>query len=136
MTDSFAVEWRPREPPLPPVAVAVRGPAARRLARRLLEEGRLGGFEGVVADDLLVLMGGDLPWVDGCTYLGRDARSPALLLPTTEEPTVPVEILERAVLQRFSNLERPLALLGPQVVPLGAARAVARGPLQAWVEES
>src|SRR3954449_8590542 len=69
------------EPPLPPAGVVATGAARERLraaARRRIECGaELRAAEG---DGWLLLLGDDLPWADGCVYVGHDGP---LLLPTT-----------------------------------------------------
>ena len=41
--------------------------------------------------DGLVVLGSEVPWVDGLTYLGREGR---VYLPTTAQPNLPSEWLE------------------------------------------
>jgi hypothetical protein len=135
----IAVEWRPRPEPLEPVAVAARGEAARAVARRLLArpDEALGKVAGVAGDGVLVLIGeaAALPWADGVVYLGRDPAAPGLLLPTALTPSVPLSLLERALLERAGAGGAPLAVLPGfgRLVSLAAARPVARAPLVAWL---
>jgi MoxR-vWA-beta-propeller ternary system protein len=132
--------WRPRTRPLTPAAVSATGPASHALAARLLErddEG-LGRLRGVAGEGILAVLGEEeqLPWVDGAVYLGRDASSPALLLPTNREPLVPLPLLERAVLARLRDPYPPIALLAtpPLILSAGLARPIHRGRLQTWLE--
>lgn len=133
------VEWRPRPEPLAPVGAAARGAAAARLARRLLEEDDellSREFRGVGGRGLLVILGAEerLPWVEGVTYLGRDERAPALLMPTALEPSAPAPLLERAFAAHFPGLTPCAVLTRPAaLVPLAAARPVARETLVAWL---
>jgi hypothetical protein len=95
----------------------------------------LSGLRGVAGEDLVLLGEEDqLPWADGVVYLGRDASSPSLLLPTNREPLVPLPLLERAVLARVRDLEPPIALLAtpPLILSTGLARPIDRGRLQTW----
>jgi hypothetical protein len=126
------VGWSPREEPLPPEAVAGRGRVAVRLAERVL--GRSEAWRGVVGDDLIVVLGPDLPWVDGVTYLGRDPRAPTLWFDTRVQPDVPPALLARAVARRVPG---PVAWLAdPTVlVPLGAAEPFHPPALGAWLAE-
>jgi hypothetical protein len=138
--------WRLRAEPLDPVGMAVRGAAARTLARRLLarDDEALGRLSGVAAPDLLpdllMVLGeaADLPWVDGAVYLGRDAAAPSLLLPTTREPAVPLPLVERALLARArtSGTSPPYAVLvdPPLLASAQAARPILRPVLQAWLD--
>jgi hypothetical protein len=116
--EPLPLPWGPRAEPLDPVGVAARGKAARVLAERLLarDDEALARLHGVAGEDLLVVLGEapELPWADGATYLGRDPRAPSLLLPTTRQPSVPLPLLERALIaraQRVPNAPPPLAVL-------------------------
>jgi len=140
----IAVQWRPRAVPLEPVGMAVRGAAAGVLAERLLarDDEALARLSGVAAPELLVILGeaGELPWVDGAVYLGRDAEAPALLLPTTHEPSAPLPLVERALLARpagasgVSWTSPPYAVLidPPLLASVQAARPILRQVLLAW----
>jgi len=92
VTLRFALEWVPREPPLPAVAVAGSGPVAAALAAsarsRVLEGAEL---RAAAADDWILVLGDsdDLPWADGAHYLGFDA---GLLVPTTRTPVPRAEL--------------------------------------------
>ena len=131
------VRWRPRAEPLEPVAVVGVGAVARALGQRALlaDDATLTAWSGVAGPDVLVLLGAEvsLPWVEGVVYLGRDPLAPALLLPCALEPEVAVSLLERALLA--GQGDSPLAVLpaSAQLVPVGAARAVVRASLEAWL---
>jgi hypothetical protein len=139
------VTWRPRPAPLDPVGLAVRGEAARTLARRLLarDDEALARLAGVAAPGLLVVLGdaADLPWVDGAVYLGRDADAPSLLLPTAREPSAPLPLVERALLARARTAgaaieaSPPYAVLvdPPLLASTLAARPIERPVLEAWL---
>lgn len=143
------VTWRPRPAPLDPVGLAVRGEAARMLARRLLarDDEALARLAGVAAPGLLVVLGdaADLPWVDGAVYLGRDADAPSLLLPTAREPSAPLPLVERALLARARagaadgtgamETSPPYAVLvdPPLLASTLAARPIERPVLEAWL---
>lgn len=142
--DLLPVAWRPRPVPLDPVGVAARGEAAKALARRLLARGddeALSRLSGVAGPDLIILLGDApaLPWVEGAAYLGRDAHAPSLLLPTNREPSVPLPLLERALLIRASRLhaEPPLAVLldPPLLASTLEARPLIRSQIRTWLEE-
>ena len=128
--------WRPRFTPLAPVGVAARGPAATSLVHRLLQyPDSLSHYKAVGAPGLLVILGEELPWVDGAVYLGHDAQSPSLLLPTNVEPSVPAALLQRS-LAHVHKQNGPCALLlnPPSLVPLSEARTIARESLIKWLE--
>ena len=135
------VAWSPRDLPLPALAVAGVGPVALALARRVLaaEDATLARWSGVAGPGVLVLLGDteSLPWVEGVVYLGRDAAAPSLLLPCNLAPDVAPALLERALLARVAGAS-PLAVLprGEWLVPVGAARPVARETLAAWLAKA
>jgi hypothetical protein len=143
--DLISVQWRPRAPPLEPVGMAVRGAAAGVLAERLLarDDEALARLSGVAAPAFLVVLGdpGELPWVNGAVYLGRDTEAPALLLPTTHEPSVPLPLVERALLARSAGASGvswtspPYAVLidPPLLASVQAARPIVRQVLLAWL---
>jgi hypothetical protein len=121
--------------------VAGVGAVALALARRVLaaDEAGLSAWSGVAGPGVLVLLGeaDTLPWVDGAVYLGRDSAAPALLLPCALAPSVAPALLERALLARAGGAT-PLAVLPrtSHLVPVGAARPVARETLAAWLAEA
>jgi hypothetical protein len=131
--------FTPRADSLEPEAVIGTGPAARALARRLLRlpDANLAALRGVAGDDLIALMGDAdaLPWVDGVTYLGRDADAPRLLLPTTLRPAVTLDVFERAIARHAGKVASPWAVLAapPRVISLADARPVERAHLLRWL---
>jgi hypothetical protein len=135
------VTWCPRSAPLAALAVAGLGPVALALARRALaaEDQQLSAWSGVAGPHVLVLLGETdaLPWVDGAMYLGRDPAAPSLLLPCALAPEVAPALLERALVAQAAA-GTPLAVLprSEQLVPVGAARPVAREALAAWLKEA
>jgi hypothetical protein len=139
-TDSrLPVTWSPRQHPLVALAVAGVGPVAVALARRALaaEDKQLGAWSGVAGSGVIVLLGetDSLPWVDGAVYLGRDPSAPSLLLPCALAPEVAPALLERALVAHAAA-GTPLAVLprSGHLVPVGAARTVARDTLSAWLK--
>ena len=136
------VVWRPRARPLPPVGAAARGRAARLLAERLLarSDEDLARLEGVAGEDLLVVLGpaAELPWADGAVYVGKDPEAPSLLLPTTREPSVPLPLLEQALVARalrVPGVAPPLVVFPdpPLVASTLSARPVSRVMLMIWL---
>jgi hypothetical protein len=138
------IHWEPRPRPLKPVAAAARGACSRALARKLLgwPAGRLLELKGVAGPGMIIILGDEarLPWAAGIHYLGRDSEAAALLLPTNIQPSVPVALLERAILASSSTNKLinllPLAVLPdpPAVAPIGSARPVSHDLLEAWLE--
>lgn len=142
MTDArIPVRWTPRSAPLPARAVVASGAAAKALGRRLAELGdeSLRVLAAVAGDGLLVVLGDEsaLPWIDGVTYLGRDESAPDLLLPTALTPTVPAAVLEAAI-RSLVPRSAPVAVLPspPRLINCGAARAIDRDRLRAWIDAS
>jgi len=129
------IAWRTREAPLPANAAIARGAAARALAERLdaLSDEALKAIRGAAGNDLIVIAGDQLPWIDGIEYLGRDDQ---LLLPTTLSPTVPVPLLARAIAFRHPDLPPPVAIVtAPDLlVSLAALAPIERTTLRLWME--
>jgi hypothetical protein len=135
----FEISWGPRRAPLLPVAVAARGEAALRLARRLLllDDESLARLSGVAGHDVIVVQGEaeDLPWVEGVGYLGVESEAPFLLLPTNYEASWPAPLLARAFAARVGESETIAVLPQPGLlVPMKSARPVSRGTLTHWIE--
>jgi hypothetical protein len=129
------VAWIPRDVPLLARAVVASGPAAKALGRRLmtLDDDSLRALAAVAGDELLVVLGEALPWVDGVVYLGRDESAPDLLLPTALVPTVPPALLEVAI-RRVVPRAAPVAVLPARLVACDTARAIDRALLERWLE--
>jgi hypothetical protein len=135
----FTIRWKPRDCPLLPVAVAGQGEISLQLARRLLhlDDESLSQLEGVAGKRLIVVQGAAdrLPWVDGVQYLGIDSGVPCVLLPTNYQPSLPREILARALAAKSNEtgliavLPEPLLL-----IPMKSARPVSRQILASWLE--
>ncbi|UQA57502.1 hypothetical protein [Polyangium aurulentum] len=133
-----AVGWTPREEPLAPLAAAAWGAASRAMAERLLDlpDATLARLSGVGGAGVIVVLGeaADLPWVDGVSYLGRDAEAPSLLLPTNARPSVPAALFARALARRFPKIAPPFAVLAPEarVVSCAGALSLSRGRIERW----
>lgn len=129
----IAVDWILRAAPLPPRALFAEGACADALVHRLLRAS-LAGLRGVATEDAVVILGDfvALPWVDGVRYLGQDADAPALLMPTTHRPNVPVDLLERALLARAAPGDAPLAVVASRILPTGGALPLNATRLQRW----
>lgn len=74
------------------------------------------GLRGVTFGSLLVLLGGNVPWVDSLVYLGRQEM---LYLPTLWQPDLPYEWL----VARLSQLGPPPWALIPPGRALGLSAA-------------
>lgn len=130
--------WSPRLEPLPISALLATGASALALQVRLIQllqaqDPRSARWQGLGGLGWIVVVGEDLPWVDGLTFLGKDPQAPQLLLPTHLQPQIHPVLLARAF-----QAQGLLALIpeeiqgGPACIPLGNARPLALGPLQAW----
>lgn len=133
------LRWVPRDAPLPVLGVAARGEAARAMTARLLalDDRELARWSGVGADEDIVVVGHDAPWVDGAQWLGRDPEAPAWLAPTAVRTEVPLPLVLRALAGAGVVASAPHAAWptgdGLRVVPLVTARPLSRARLAAWV---
>jgi hypothetical protein len=138
-SERLKVDWRPRDRPLVPEGQVATGRVAQALARRLLRSDpeALARLKGVAGDDVLVVLGepGDLPWVEGIAYVGRDPRAPALYMPTNLEPVVLPDLLQAAVLRKSAGGVPPVVILpSPAViVAVGSGRPIERAALETWL---
>ena len=80
------LEWIAREHPLAPEACWAEGAAARALKEKIVGSDR-NDLQLAQAEDVLVVLGPELPWVDGLIYLGRDQQ---IYLPTLWQPSIPI----------------------------------------------
>lgn len=102
-----------------------RGPVALALADRVLRAP--GDWQGVVGDQLLVVIGADLPWVDGVRFVGL--AHPGLWLDTRTEPQVPLPWLAARLVK-----QGPVAWVREPdlLIPLAEAAPLHLPTLQAW----
>lgn len=119
-------EWGPEpEPPAPQGAAGVGRAAARALlaAIETLEPQRRGKLMLTANADVLVATGraDELPWCEGVLYIAPREAAPALWLPTTQRPQLPLDLLQRALERR--HRPSPLLMLRDpaQLVPLHRA---------------
>lgn len=119
-------EWGPElEPPPPQGAAGVGRAAARALlaAVEALDAQRRGALMLTANADVLVVTGraDALPWSQGVLYIAPREPAPALWLPTTQRPQLPLDLLQRALERR--HRPSPLLMLREpaQLVPLHRA---------------
>lgn len=112
--------WRPcANPPEARAALAWHEASRHLLARLRRVAPEVQARLAITATrDVLVVSGAaaDLPWIEGIAYAAPSAGG--LWLPTLEEPSVPAELLARALHQQY---RRTPMLLWPQpqaVIPL------------------
>lgn len=123
--------WTHRSEPLEARAVLARGEGARRLVRRVLERERW-ALCVQVGPDLALVLGEDLPWVDGATWLGSPGDVPGVLLPTTLRPSLPEALVGRAL--RLEHPSGQLLLLPEELLVLGPQLPADAQRLRAWLE--
>jgi hypothetical protein len=134
------VRWQPRVEPLSIEGAFAGGSAARRLAQRLLAGAEWSNIRGVATHTGIVLLGNDLPWVDGIIYLGRDTTAPQIYLPTTQTVNVPPALLARAISRPSGSTsgppsapQPPWAVVDHFIISLAAAAPLARSRIEAWL---
>ena len=81
------LSWSPRSQPLEIEACWAEGASLSRLRSKLSQRSELRQFPTVSG---LVVVGDDLPWVEGLVYLGCQQ---SLYLPTRWQPNLPLEWL-------------------------------------------
>ncbi|MDH5326017.1 MAG: hypothetical protein OEZ68_07460 [Gammaproteobacteria bacterium] len=128
------IEWVAAEQPLEPTVAVANGPVVVALVRRLLslEEAQLQNYSGVSSDGIMLISGEHLPWVEGIRYLGRSAMAPNLLLPTSLQCSVPLELLDKSLCNL--KVAPPIAVL-PEidaVVSFSAALPISRDLLEIY----
>lgn len=109
------VTWSVREYSLVPQAVAACGvQLSRALANRLMKRqlSDLQKLQCVAGNGVFLVLGDELeiPWLDGVVYLGQE-RHTTIYVPTILQPSVPISLLERALLAAHPTLKPPIAVL-------------------------
>lgn len=117
--------WFRREPPLSPAAVA-GGPELRAVTVRRLREGA--ELRVAFGPAWTLVVGDDLPWVDGATYLGWDD---GLLLPTTLAPSAPAGLLRHALPDDVLAVLPGAVLTGPAPKRTADPELLASAPTRA-----
>lgn len=111
--------WISREPPLPVAAAVGEGPVGRRLAAALLGGGgaETTSVSAALGRNVLLVIGDDLPWVDGLHYLGWQGD---LLTHTHTTPMVAADLL--AARLRRDHGDRLVVLLQHRILVLPRPR--------------
>jgi len=109
------LSWSARTLPLVVEACWAEGKVTRALQARLAR-GYRPDLRAAQVGGVLVLLGSDLPWVEGLTYLGREGN---LFLPTLWQPSLPAAWIE-ARLHDFGDA--PWALV-PSGTVVGLSQA-------------
>ena len=102
--------WIPREPPLVPAALWAAGETLHLLENRLhgLSDRRLQRLSCVRTREGMLLLGDDLPWLEGVVWLGRDPEAANVWMPVHLATDIPAGVLELACLARCGG---PVALI-------------------------
>jgi hypothetical protein len=127
MPQLLEIKWQSRLDTLEPSALLAVGETARRLREKLLslDDEKLSALQGVFAENMLFIVGADLPWVDGVIYLGKDTEAPSIFLPTNLLPNIPLDLFEKSLLSRFSE-QKPFAVVQNQIIPIGKMHPISR----------
>ena len=99
------VGWTTVVPPLETAAVCARGAVATRLADRAGDNWTVLRY-----DDWTVVLGDDLPWVDGVVYLGALPDAPHVLVPVHRVPALTPDLVLGAV-RRLARGAKRVALV-------------------------
>lgn len=107
--------WSPRDNPLAPLGVAACSAAlSTEMIIKLLkkEDSELAKLQCVAGSGVIFILAdeNDLPWLDGVVYLGQE-RNSTIYIPTNLNVSVPLPLLERALLVANPNLLPPIAVL-------------------------
>jgi hypothetical protein len=128
------LSWDPTDQAPVPQAVLAWGAVVPRLHFRLVQLGEAQQKRlRVTANSLMLCVTGetqDLPWVQGATYAAPAPSCLPLWLPTTLQPTQPLDLILRALTQRYAR--GPL-LLWPNpscVIPLDKLLPLSLGVLE------
>lgn len=101
------IRWRPRTNPLTAKGILIRRSQRVMAIKKLLslKDDILQQLRGSANDSVILLLGETdlLPWLPGVAYLGKDPQAPHLWLPTTLEPTLPIDLLESAFCRAYGN---------------------------------
>lgn len=139
MSKELQIKWQNRIEPLEPSALMVFGKSAIELKRKLLslDDEKLSSLQGVFAANMIFLAGKseNLPWINGIIYFGKDSLAPAIFLPTTLRPDVPVDLFEKALLKKFFS-KIPFAVYENKIIPVGKMLSVSRRILNETFVES
>lgn len=114
MTDTpkLSWSWQPRLQSAEPAAAVAWGDAALRLLSRLeqMPDEQQARLQATANREVLIVLGEacDLPWVQGIDYAGSCPEAPELWLPTRWQPNVPLDLLARALGERYTRI--PLLL--------------------------
>lgn len=114
--------WRPEHDIPSPLGVIGHGRVSQSLFAklRLIPESERISLAAAAHQDLLIVTGQHefLPWVDGVLYIAPRTDAPGLWLPTTERPSVPLDLLLSAI--RKKHAQNPILMCSApsQLVPL------------------
>lgn len=79
-------------------------------------------------DSNVILLLGEqhnLPWLPESLYLGKDERAPHLWLPTHVEPSVPIDLLDKAIAAQFGEKQFALSPENKQLIAMDTLSSLA-----------
>ena len=86
------ISWEAAEPPLSPVAVAGHGTVGTQLAARATATPN---WESIQFSEWCVVIGDQLPWIDGVIYLGLLPGTTDVLIPVHHRPQLHPDLVAR-----------------------------------------
>jgi hypothetical protein len=115
------IGWETAEPPLSPVAVAGHGTVGTQLAERAKASPH---WESIRFSDWCVVIGDELPWIDGVIYLGLLPGTTDVLIPVHHRPQLHPDLVARAGASIAGDTRGRIALIpvgdGVSVLRLGS----------------
>lgn len=118
--------------------VVAQAKVITRLLQRLQQEPAeaLGRWSFVACRDLLVVLGANVPWVDGLRYCAPHPQARSLWLPSHTQPTISLDLLQSS-LQRRLRHDGPILLwhAPEEILPLTNAQALSP-QLLLWLLDS
>lgn len=130
----LSLSWVQRTEPLPASAMFTPSTRVKALLQQLLSmpDDYLQKLDGLQCDAGILITGqeADLPWINGCLYLGMDQQAHHCLMSTQHQPTIPTGLLDQAIAQRY---QQTVAIIpGCDVlIPVSGTRTLARKTLKA-----
>ena len=115
------IRWETAAPPLSPVAVAGRGSVGAQLAERAEASPH---WESIRFSEWCVVIGDELPWIDGVIYLGLLPGTTDVLIPVHRRPQLHPDLVARAAMAIAGDTRGRVALIpvddGVSVLALGS----------------
>lgn len=106
-----AAAWCQREQPLAPTAAYAEGEVWLALLAKLgeLTDEQLNAYQGIGAASVGIVIGENIPWVDGLRYCGSDA---GIYMPTDVRPVAPMALAAAALKREVGDVLLILPSIG------------------------